>query len=214
MGSAIVFLVIFLIIAVVLYYGYDKVSVAIDDVVETYNQKLRDEIAQIPKPTIGEMACDLSVTFNWRVIGASDGLIVQRVIFLNSEGQTTNIVWSNCHTVKSASSLSFIMDFFDSNDFTSLEWIFPARSHVTDVTYKLSFVLIDSNGLERKSLYQNLSYVMPAFDSEFDFSQRLVYRDLPFGDYKIEIIGDNNARFADHKDGQSYIQQVPRPKLT
>ena len=133
-------------------------------------------------------------------------------MFTNTEGKTVKKEVNNCGTVAPATnSLLTLLDFIGtSKTVTPLDIIVP-NNNLFDEKYTISFVLIDENGYEKKlPHYQDREYIVPALTSEYDFEQKLIFRDIKYGEYTLEL-RPTNAKWNDHQDNQPYKQHISVP---
>jgi len=182
-------LIILLIIIVGGLFFWNEVSAFASDFSAFIKTSERDEQVKIPKPTSGTTVCDLFVTVAIRstsALSGATGFGTERILF--SDGQQGKLItwqWDNCHPF--SLSLLSLTAFDLIGDSPTLEFFIPAED-VFDQKIILDFVLTDENGLEKKlPLYQDVTYIHPAFVSDFDFEQKLKFRDLIPKDYVLEI---------------------------
>jgi hypothetical protein len=191
--------------------GY-SVDAWINDTVSVFLGNVRDSESSIPAPVAGQVACDLLVNVEWREKGTNIGLGVDAILFLNSDGKTVSYVYDNCYQVGNTQfPTASLLDFMNTKEVVApLDLIIPAQE-LFDKEYKLSFILVDSNGLEKKvQHYQDISYVVPALNLEYDFEQNLKFRNVVLDDYTLKIVAEN-ARFWEHTDGEPYLQGIVAP---
>ena len=202
-----------LIIIVVFAYGGSVIMGFVTDTSNAVAQQLRDNEIQIPNVVAGDKACDLFITAQWReknTFGSLDGF-VQILLFTNSDGKTIKKTVSNCGTVAPVqNSLLTLLDFLGSDNMKPLEFFVPNQA-LTAGSYSMSFVLVDENGYEKKlPHYQNQPFTVPALSFEYDYEQKLVFRDIKYGDYILEL-RPTDARWNDHGEAQAYKQKISVP---
>ena len=201
-----------LIIVVVFAYGGSVIMGFVTDTSGIVAQKIRDTETQIPSAPAGSKACDLFLTATWREKTTNEVFEVEQILFTNTDGKTVKKEVSNCGTVSVApNSLLTLLDFMGTNkDVKPLDIIVPQQS-VFEEPYTISFVLINSDGYEKKlPHYQSIKYVVPKLTYEFDFEQKLIFRDVEYGEYTLELRPDG-ARWFDHGESQPYMQHISVP---
>lgn len=201
-----------LIIVVVFAYGGSVIMGFVTDTSNAVAQRINDAEIQIPNPSVGEKACDLFLTATWREKSSTELFEVSNILFTNTDGKTVKKEVSNCGVVAPTSnSFMTLLDFLGSgNTPNPLDVILPVQS-TFDAKYKMSYVLVNEDGQERKlPHYQNNEYLVPAFTFEYDYEKKLVFRDVEYGEYTLELRPEN-ARWFDHGESQPYKQHISVP---
>lgn len=201
-----------LIIVVVFAYAGSELMSFVTDTSSAVAQKIRDDETKIPNAPVGSTICDLFLTVQWREKSSNELFEVEQVLFTNSDGKTVTKEVSDCGTVAPASnSLMTLLDFFGTKkDVIPLDLIIPQQS-AFDEPYYLSFVLVNDDGFEKKlPHYQSIKYIVPNFTFEYDFEQKLIFRDVQTGNYVLELRPDG-ARWFDHGENQPYRQNISVP---
>ena len=190
--------------------GY-SVDAWVNDTINALNGNIRDSETSIPSPQRGQIACDLYVDATWREKMTASFSDVNKVLFTNQDGKTITSEWKDCYQVGGISPSLTLLDFFNQpKEVAPLDLIIP-NTNIVDEKYNLSFVLVDSNNLEKKlPHYQKIDYIVPAFNPEFDFQQKLVFRNIVLGDYTLKIIPEH-ARWWEHQSGEPYQQSIVAP---
>lgn len=206
-------IIVLIIVIVVFFVAGNQLLAFVTDSSDIISQQLRDSDVQIPVPKTGSTVCDLFLTASWREKSSNEVFEVSNVLFTNTDGKTVSKEVSNCH-VKTATSFSLLsmMDFFGSSSASvkPLDVIIPQQSAFAQ-TYKMSFVLIDENLLEKKIPHlQNIPYDVPAFTFEYDYEQKMVFREIVVGNYVLEM-RPTDARWFDHGESQAYRQNITVP---
>jgi len=162
----------------------------------------RDSQVKIPRPTSGTTVCDLFITIDVRSRSAISGTLVstERILFTDGqEGKEIGWQWSNCRPFGLSLFSLTTLDLL--GDSPRLEFFIPAED-IFDQQIILSYIIIDEDGLEKKlPLYQDITYIHPAFVADFDFQQKLKFRDLVPKDYVLEIF-PTEAHWDNKKVGQ------------
>jgi len=209
LGSGTLIVIVIIIIGGVFFWN--EVSAIINDATAFIKTTAGDNEIKIPTPATGTRVCDLLITVDIRSKSALSGSTLigtERILFTDGqEGKLITWVWSNCHLFSLSILSATQLDLISESKFDPLEFFIPAED-VFDQQIILSYVIVNENGLEKKlSFYQEVSYIHPAFIADFDFQQKLKYRDLKPGDYTLEIIPDE-AHFDNKKLGESLKKTI------
>ena len=192
-------LLLIVILAVVGIYFYAEISTIYNDYSSILIQKIIDEDFKVPTPNFGERVCDLIITIDIRSISAisSDIISHNRILYTDGrEGKQIGWQWQNCHDFTSSLFSVTLLDVITDSDYSTLEFFIPDSSPF-DQKIILSYSLVDQNGLKKKlPLYQKVTYIHPALQTHYDFSQQLKFRDLIPQDWTLEILS-NEAHFED-----------------
>ncbi len=206
-------LIVIAVVAVIglAFLGYE-VDAWINGFLTNIQGGLIDADTAIPAPAVGSIACNVIVDIEWREKGTNVFTGVDAVLFLNSEGKTTNVEWDSCYEVGATGlPTASLLDFMASGDNIAPLDIIIGAQELWDKEYELSFILVDEFGLERKvQHYQSINYVVPALNLVYDFEQKLVFRNVELGDYTLKIVAEN-ARFWEHSEGEHYNQAINAP---
>ena len=200
-----------LIVIVVFAYGGSVIMGFVTDTSSAFKQAVSDRELQIPSAPVGTSACDLFITVQWREKNSSGFPFIEQILFTNVDGKTVKKTVSNCGIVAPVqNSLMTLLDFIGSGKAQPLEFVFPTQG-ITEGTYSMSFVLVDANGYEKKlPHYQNLPFKVPITTYENDYEQKLIFRDMQYGNYVLEM-RPSEARWSDHGESQPYRQNISVP---
>ena len=201
-----------LIIIIVFAYAGSELMSFVTDTSSAVAQKIRDNETKIPNAPVGSTVCDLFLTATWREKNSVGFPVAEQILFTNTEGKTVIKEVNNCGTVAPASnSLLTLLDFFGTKkSMTPLDLIIPEQQ-LFESTFKMSFVLVNEDGYEKKlPHYQNIEYKIPASTFEYDFEQKLIFRDVQAGQYILELRPDD-AKWNDHGENQPYRQNISVP---
>ena len=206
-------LILLVIVVVAFTVVGTEISAFIDDTIGLFDQGLRDIDIRIPTPERGTQICDLLVTVDVRSISAVSGATIigtERILFSDGqEGRLITWLWDNCHTKGLVSANLAPFDFL-SRSLPKLEFFIPAED-IFDQSIILSYVLVNENGLEKKlPQYQNVIYTHPAFISQFDFQEKVRYRDIASETYVLKII-PFEAHFDNKKVGEALEKTITFP---
>ena len=211
MGVTAVIVLLLVVVGIIVFAGSQVMSF-VTDTQSAIAQSARDIETQIPQPPIGSKICDLIITATWREknsLSLGDDI---HILFTNTDGKSIKKVVNNCGNVLPAhNSLMTLLDFIGTKQsVTPLDLIIP-DTLVFESEYKMSFVLVDENGLEKKlPRYQEISYKIPALKAEYDFEQKIIFRDVAVGDYILEL-RPINAKWNDHGEHEPYKQKITVP---
>jgi len=214
MGTTVTLIILVIIIIGGLFF-WSELSAFASDVSGFIKDTERDSEIKIPKPKSGVTVCDLFITVDVRSRSAVSGATLvgtERILFTDGkEGKLIGWLWDNCRPFGLSLFSLTTLDLL--GDSTRLEFFIPAED-IFDQKIILSFVLTDENGLEKKlPLYQDITYIHPAFVADFDFTQKLKFRDLVPQDYVLEIF-PIEAHFDDKKVGTPLKKLITAPDLS
>ncbi len=208
----IVGLILVVVIVVIGFFFWSEISAFVNDTTTALNQQARDNNVSVPKPVTGQTVCDLLIDIDVRSSSATTlTFSTERILFTNGqEGKQIGWQWDNCHQYTSGLLSLSILDYFGESEYPTLEF-FIGSADSFDQKIIMSYILEDENRLEKKlPLYQNVKYIHPAYQGDFDFNQKLKYYDLPIGDYTLKMI-PLEAHFNDKKVGEALEKSITRP---
>ena len=212
-------LVLVAVILIVIVFAGAEVSAFINDTLGAIGATTRESETKIPNPQEGQIVCDVFIIADWQVRLSTEIFDINPIIFFDPAKVTggkvgIDIVYQTPCKISSGITFSFLplFDFLSTRDQVQpLEFIFPIQS-AFDEKYKLSWILVQADtGRERKLVhYQEIEYVVPSFEFDFRFQQKLVFRDIVPDDYILKIV-PLGAKFADLDDGQAFLEFIPDP---
>lgn len=218
MGIAGILIAIAIILVVIVFAG-SQISAFINDTLGALGETTRESDIRIPTAKAGDIICDVFITADWQARLTTEIFDVNPILFFDptdvSGGQVgIDVVYQTPCKISSGTLFNFLplLDFLSTEDEVQpLEFIFPIQSFF-DEEYELSWILVEvDTGKEKKvRTYQNLKYVLPSFEFDFRFQQKLVFRDVVPDDYILKIV-PVDARFADLDDGQPFLKFIPDP---
>jgi len=213
MGTTATLIIIIIFIVGGIFF-WSEISAFAGDFKGFIDNKERDEQVRVPKPVTGQTVCDLFITAEFRSTSAISGDIISHERILFTDGQRDKSItwsWDDCHpyqdSILNLAPLELLQERLNTLGLNTLEFFIPDSSPF-DQKIILTYKLVDEKGLEKKlPIYQDVVYIHPSFITDFDFEQKLKFRDLPPKDYLLEII-PTEAHFDNQKTGQAYKKAI------
>lgn len=205
-------IILIVIIVVVFAYAGSVIMGFVTDTSDAIKQGISDKELQIPNAPVGSKACDLFLTVTWREKNSIGFPVAEQILFTNTDGKTVKKEVKNCGVVAPVSnSLLTLLDFFGTEKIVSPLHLIIPEQQVSESSFMITFVLVDENGYEKKvPHYKDKIYKIPATTFEYDFEQKLIFRDVQYGEYTLELRAVG-AVWNNHGENQPYIQHISVP---